>query len=350
MTVTYLTTQETEYAVGDAEAKKLWESRLLRDYYEKGFWQKLFGKDDRSIIQFDERFNKEAGDRVTFTLRAALTGDGIKGDSQLLENEEQLITYTQTADIDQIRNAVRSRGKVSDQRVPFSVREESKNALADWAAEYVMDKYVANILCGNTSFTFGQVATDPTSNRVLYGGAATSEGTIEADEKFDLGLIDKALVKAKVRSGAIPRIRKGKINGREMYVCIMHPYQARDLRAAAGDNTWIDIHKSVDARGEGSLIFDEALGMYNGVLLLQHDSIYTSSVFGAGGDVAGARALFLGAQSMRFCWARYWDWVEEYIDYKNKLGVATGAMFGLVKSVFNSEDFATITISTAAAA
>jgi hypothetical protein len=43
-------------------------------------------------------------------------------------------------------------------------------------------------------------------------------------------------------------------------------------------------------------------------------------------------------------------WVEELFDYENQLGVSAGLIFGLKKTVYNSTDFATIVMSSYAAA
>ena len=40
------------------------------------------------------------------------------------------------------------------------------------------------------------------------------------------------------------------------------------------------------------------------------------------------------------------SWYEEIDDYGNEKGISTGCIFGINKSVFNSEDFATIVISS----
>ncbi len=42
-------------------------------------------------------------------------------------------------------------------------------------------------------------------------------------------------------------------------------------------------------------------------------------------------------------------WREEEFDYGHELGVSCNCLIGMVKSVFNSEDFGAITISTYAA-
>ena len=43
------------------------------------------------------------------------------------------------------------------------------------------------------------------------------------------------------------------------------------------------------------------------------------------------------------------SWVEEYFDYQNQLGVSAGMIYGIKKTVFNSADFAVLTVSSYAA-
>ena len=45
-----------------------------------------------------------------------------------------------------------------------------------------------------------------------------------------------------------------------------------------------------------------------------------------------------------------YQWTEESFDYGNKLGVSVGAIWGLKKTVYNSADYATIVVSSYAAA
>ncbi len=58
-----------------------------------------------------------------------LSGAGVAGDGTLEGNEEALTTYSDNIFIDQLRHAVRSAGKMTEQRVPFSIREEARAGL-----------------------------------------------------------------------------------------------------------------------------------------------------------------------------------------------------------------------------
>ena len=60
--------------------------------------------------------------------------------------------YDDAVLINQLRHAVRSKGKMSEQRVPYSVREEARMGLTDWWADR-MDTAFMNQLGGNSNQT-----------------------------------------------------------------------------------------------------------------------------------------------------------------------------------------------------
>lgn len=137
----------TNYGVNANEAVKLWSRRLAREVLKATYIQKFIGEGDDSVIQLRNDTKKGPGDRVRVTLRMQLTGAGVTGDGTLEGNEESLTTYTDDFLINQLRHAVRSAGKMSEQRIPFSVREEAMSGLRDWWADRM-----------DTWFNYGPVA------------------------------------------------------------------------------------------------------------------------------------------------------------------------------------------------
>src|SRR3954468_19954219 len=93
------------------------------------------GRGGDNMVTYRDDLGSDAGDNITFGLRAQLTGAGVQGDGTLEGNEEALVTYTDNFKLDQLRHAVRSAGKMSEQRVPFNVRDEAKSGLTDWWAD-----------------------------------------------------------------------------------------------------------------------------------------------------------------------------------------------------------------------
>ena len=114
---------------------------------------------------------------------------------------------------------------------------------------------------------------------------------------------------------------------------------------------WADIQKAALTGGQlsGNPIFTGALGVYGSVVI--HESYRIPVIDSTGGSKIG-RAVLCGAQAAFMAFGRGYSnnrmsWSEELFDYGNQLGVEAGLIAGMKKTVYNSQDFATITISCA---
>jgi N4-gp56 family major capsid protein len=352
----------TDYGVNASEAVKLWSKALAREALKKTYVGKFIGQGSDSIIQEKTEMKKNAGDRVTFTLRMQLSGDGVTEGETLEGNEESLTTYTDNLYINELAHAVRSRSKVSRQRVPWSVREEAKDGLADWFAGR-MDTWFFNQICGytvaglSTKFTGLQAAIAPSSGNIIRAGALTTDQALQADstKTFDLTLIDKAVTLAKTMT---PLMRPVKVEGNDKYVMFLHPYQVFSLRTSTSTGQWLDIQKAALQGGAAakSPIYTGALGEYNGVVL--HEAFrVTQGVHSttSAAQTSVRRAVLCGAQAAVVGFGQgqgfeQWDWVEDEFDYEREFGVSALTIAGLKKTQFNSADFGTIVVATYAAA
>src|SRR6478736_4284507 len=343
----------TNYGPNDPLAVKLWSRRLFREALKATYFSKFMGEEDTNVLQVKTEMSKGPGDRVTIGLRMQLSAPGVLGDGTLEGNEEALVTYSDNIIIDQLRNAVRSQGQMSDQRIPFSVRDESYSGLRDWFAGR-LDQAWFNQLCGNTAqtdvrYTGNQAATAPSSGHILIQGQTTENALTSADT-FVLGLIDKAVALA---TTATPMIRPLLVNGQPMYVAFLHPYQVYSLRTNTASGQWLDIQKAAMTGGdvEDNPIFTGALGVYNNVILHSDYRIPNALVTAGTPKANTARAVFAGAQASIMAFGQKnsdqeMSWVEELFDYGNQLGVSAGMIYGMKKAVFNSTDFGTIVMST----
>lgn len=348
----------TEYGVNHPLAVKLWSRKLIREALKQTYVSKFMGKDSSSLVQIKEETSKSAGDRVTVGLRMQLTGAGVAGDSTLEGNEEALSTYNDNIFIDQLRHAVRSSGKMSEQRVPFSVREEARAGLTDWWADRI-DTWFFNQVAGNTGqadtrytgmqATIAPSTTSGNTRHLFSDGTHTTEASLSTTDVFQLSFIDRAVTTAKT---ATPLIRPLKVDGQDKYVMFLHPYQVYALRTDATSTriTWYQTQRAlVEGGAKSNGIYNGALGEYNGVIL--HESVRIPSV-----TANTRRAVLCGAQSALFAMGQNQtagdspNWYEELFDYGNQLGVSGGMICGLKKSVFNSIDFGTVVVSTRAVA
>lgn len=353
---------KTEYGVNHALAVKLWQKGLMAEVLKKTQVQAFVGSTSSSLVQVKSETARQAGDRVTFGLRMQLSGDGVEGDATLEGQEEALTTYADHVVIDQLRHAVRSGGRMSEQRVPFSVRAEARDGLADWWADRIDDCFF-NQICGytpanGTSRDGNNTIAAPDAAHQIWASGSSDEA-LTSSHRFSLSLLDRAVERAKTLS---PAIRPLKIGGKDHYVCFLHPYQVTDLRqdgAAAGG--WLDLQKAALQGGQvaDNPIFTGALGVYNGVILHEAQRVTPGVNSGSGAPEADVRrAVFCGAQAAAIAYGQNADgqgtarfsWVEEMFDYKNSLGVSAGSIFGIKKTRFNGADFGSIVISTYAVA
>ena len=70
------------------------------------------GTDENAMIQvIDELTEDERGSRAVITMVADTEGDGVAGDRTLEGNEEEIKSYDDVINIDQLRNAHRHKGR-----------------------------------------------------------------------------------------------------------------------------------------------------------------------------------------------------------------------------------------------
>lgn len=355
----------TEYGVNHPLAIKKWAPDLMKETLKKTYALQFMskGKDSLCTIKTDLT-DKEGGDRIRVGIRSQLQGGGVKGDNTLEGNEEALETFNQDVYIDQLRHAVRSKGKMSEQRVPFSVRAEGRDGLADWWSERI-DTWFFNQLCGNTGEAddryYGfNAPTAPDADHVSFGTSGSTTEAAMSDtysvvnnllvtSQFNVTAIDTAVEKAKLAKNALRPIN---INGRKHYVMFIHTYQVTSLRKYMTDGQWKDIQMAAIQGGKTSdnPIFTGALGMYNDVILHESTRIPASPT-----NSSVRRAVLCGAQALSMAFGRkfgknVFSWKEELFDYENQLGIAAGCQAGMVKTRFNGSDYGTVVVPTWAVA
>lgn len=347
----------TSFGAGHPLAQKLWSKKLYHDVIGNSYFGKFLGSSDNSLFQLKTEASKDAGDTIYTGLRVLLTGQGVQGDATLEGNEEALSTHRDALTLNQLRHAVRSSGKMSEQRVPFSVREECRMGLEDWWTER-MEVSVANQLCGNTNqadtrYTGNNATIAPT--RIVVAGNQTAEGSLSETTTHAIKMtdLDRAVARAKEPTTAgNPRIRPIKLNGKMYYVVFLHPYQIYQLRADASTaGNFFDVQK---AQLQGGKISDNPIltgaeFVYNQCIV--HEWNYIPNVASTVTNYTNyRRGVLCGAQALTVGFgqggsANKMDWNEEVFDYGNQLGVEAGMIFGVKKSMYNSVDFGTIVLS-----
>ena len=323
---------------------QMWYKTLFADVPDILFMTRFMGESANNVVQVIRDLQKGAGDRIHIGLSTKLSGSGITGDSELEGNEESISSYEETCIIDQLRNAVRLTGRMDEKKVAYNMRNDAKEKLKIWWAERI-DQEILDKMCGKTSSTFANTPDSPASDRNVWANDAGADASLTADEVMDTKVIDAAKQMAILANPKVKPIRlsEGMYKGTSVYVMIVHPYQATDLRK---DPVWNQAQRDANVRGDANPIISGALGMYNGVVVYQHEGIYAWA--GGAASAPIARAVLCGQQAAVMCTGKDDTWVEKSFDYGNKWGISAGRIFGVIKPMFNSLDYGVITATTAA--
>jgi len=369
----------TIIGVNDAKAVKRYSGKLTVETGVKSFFNsRLMGRGAtaETPIQVFSDLESDAGEQITYDLLAELTMAPVEGEDTLEGKEERQRFYTDTIYIDQARVGGNIGGRMTRKRTLHNLREKMLMQQSSWWARFydeLLFVYLSGargvndyLLKSDFSSFAGNSLKTPDSNHVVYGdnagSLATSDATITTSHKMTLAAIGRAKIKADVQGGGtsgIPYMLPCKVDGKEVHVMVMHKWQEDDLRASTATGDWLDLQKAAaGATGDNSHLFKDSLGMHRNVILQSHKNVVRFSTWGSGSNVAGARALFLGAQAgvvafgspgtgMRF------DWHEETRDNGDKVVITSSAILGVKKSTFTTEagqqDFGVFAVDTAAA-
>jgi N4-gp56 family major capsid protein len=369
----------------------LWQKELYQDVIDNLYFVKngMMGTEDNNIVQLKDDLMKSKGDTIRYGLTAKLSGAGVTGDGELEGNEEQISSYSDTISINKKRFAVRLDGKLEEQRAAYDLRMDAKNKLSIRMQEFIERQIFLKLAgIGNTALTdvngvtvSADVTWSNTPTVITNTDEATGYGARYLSAAYDPtsatgdnrtmapvhvltpGLISNLRVKAFL---ANPQIVPLKINGKNYYVLFIHPWQAMDLKNNA---LFRQTLQTSQVRGDDNPIFTGALGVWDGVIIHEHEYVpflnvnggLTNNFAGAAASISYnsngsipttgtqgiCRALLCGAQAIAFAKCQYENgWVEKDFDYRDKTGFATGLLGGIQKVTFNSKEYGVIALDT----
>lgn len=357
----------TNFAALTDEEKTVWARDTWSQARNMMFLNKFVGTGPDAMIQrITELTETERGARAVITLVRDLEGDGVAGDRTLEGNEEALQSDDEVINIDMLRHANRSEGKMATQKSVVRFRENSKDKLAYWLADRT-DQMAFLTLSGvaytkkndDTTRTgsdlpyleFANDVTAPSTNRYFvwdqtgFGVNNANTSLVAADVPTWDMLVE---LKAIAQEQYIKPIR-GEM-GMELYNVFMTP---RGVAALKRDSDFMAAWREAMPRAKENPLFKGADVIYvDGLAIHTYRHVYHSSTWGSGA-VRGQRVLLCGAQAMGFADIGDGEWVEKKFDYDNQPGISLGKIMGLKKPKFYSqhtattEDFGVICVDTA---
>ena len=314
-----------------------WAKELFSEAKKDTYFSRFFGGSS-SAIQVLSDLKAAKGKDITVGLKMKIEGDGITGDNTLAGNEVAIDTYSQTVTLDQLRQGVLSKGKMHNKKVLIDFRKEALDSLKIWFAE-TMEKDMIDTLSGVAStsagvatYTYGTDCTNLVWNDSGTGIATDNPSDLAVADVLTPEAISFMSAKAKMLS---PKMRPVRVGGKDYYLLIVHPETARELK---NNTVWQAAQQYAMPRGKDNPLFSGALGMWDGVVVHEHDMIQKMTV----NSLNANRNLFLGAQAGLVAFGGDHAWHEETVDRGNKLSVSAAIIYEMAKASFNSKDFGVI--------
>jgi len=323
---------DTTIATGDAVTVKRWDPKFVKQANKKIFFAAMTGKDENNIVQSKLDLTKGPGDRITMPLFPRFSGAGVQGDVDIEGNEEAITPQSDNVSIDFYAQAFRVGGLLTEQRSPDDLRRAAREQLSIWLGEKV-DQLGFDAIESNPTLIYSE-----NSDTLVKSGPTASVVAADLIEPHMASFLRHA---ANTQSPKIKRIKQG---GRDVFVLLMHPHCAYDMK---NDTTWQNFHRDADVRdAKDNYLFKSGMGTIDDVLLYEHENVAVATTWGSGA-VYGARNKFLGAQAMALAWARFPFLVEKRFQYGTKWGAMVGAVLGFRKLVYDSKDFGLAELRTA---
>ena len=333
---------------GRSLVKELIYEQGMKMYFSKMGQISTLEEGKQTLILRKKDLTKKNGEYVRVPFSPLLTEAPIIGDREAEGNEEEMDLYTQDVYIDQVRKPVRLKGDMDEKKSAYNLRMQAKHGIATYLSRFSEKDlfYKGSGLSTDTAeVKFANAPTAPSTYRNIWAGDSENVTDLTAADKMTVELISRAKVQATTEVSGVPVMPSLDLPNDVEFIMFMHPYQIYDLKR---DPEWNVNQREAQVRGVDNPIFRGSPGQHDGVLIVPHPFVQTYSDWGAG-TIAGARALFMGANAILLAEGRDAKWVEKSMDFDNKWSVCSGQIFGLQKTKFNSIDYSIVAVDTAAA-
>ena len=296
---------------------KLW-SKALEKEFEKRLWLKRYiGKSGFPAIVEKDELLENPGDTIWINKINLLQASGDLGTQHTLSGQEEKLSPSRVGLIPERKGNAICWPHIMTRKVPFDLKNESKDLLAYWAAEKLERMLLASAVTGGT---------------VIYAGTATSAGTITGTDVLTADAIKRAWA---ILSGNSAPSVDGAVGS---YIALTHGWAEADLmndpewlnavryrqekdRVAGSPfsgrfGTWMDVQVMSTALIEPTLNEDSPGTEYYETLVLGGRAL--ALAFGLGGE---------GMPRLR--------WLSKISDWQEQSGVGTD--FYVSTEILNSE-------------
>jgi len=314
----------TTIETGNALAPVIVQKKMFLETKKDSYFGKFFSTSGDMPVFEQTDFLKQKGEKMTFGIIPRLTGEAITGNTTAKGKEEKLTTYSFSVTLDRQRKPIMDDGALTRQRFVGDIPSTLQSSLTTWGAEYI-DQACMNALVASAT-------------NITYGGDATSiAGDLATGDVLTTALISKmkAVALTKRGSGETP-LKPVMVNGKKYLVLLVSNDVAVDLK---NDAAYLAAQTNAAERGSNNPLFTGMLGIWDGVVIHEHENVPVYSNGGPGGAVTYSICTLLGASALVWAWGERPNMVAEDQDYGEFKGYCWRMTSQVAKPVFNSKDF-----------
>lgn len=166
------------------------------------------------------------------------------------------------------------------QRTLHDLRDLAKTQEVGWwgrVFDQIIFMYMSGARGTNTDYIFpttytgfaNNSLTSPDTSHLVGGGLCTASNAMATSDTMSTLPIDRAVAYAEMMGGGgpayseVPQIQKCDIDGEEVFLMVMNPYQAFNLRRNTTSMDWADIQKAITMSvGRDNEFMKGGLGMW----------------------------------------------------------------------------------------
>ena len=331
----------TSFASGDPRTQTIWSKKVFVYAMQNMALTPLMGKGKNSLIQVEQKLEKEPGDTIVFKSKSPMSGAGQGDGGNTTGNEEALKRRNMSLVVHERAHSFVSDGPISEQRTDTNIREEGKDDLGDWYTEAFENDLItaaAGLYNENSSGAAIETINEsyPTKGRIYYGGQ-NAAGTLgnsgvtfgtAADPTADgdalltadatllnhvMGTLHLSAIRRRAIA-AVPRFRPvivrdlSKINPDDtrkgvqgpmvgkFHLVLLHPYQIKSIKAETGATGWAQLTGAAQVRGNLNPIFSGASFIWDSCIVWEYDRIPIRT--GAGSNTLAEGFLLNGTRTL----------------------------------------------------
>ena len=381
----------TSFGTSDPLTLKRWSAKTIEYALRNVVLFPLMGTSKNDAIYVLQELDREKGDSITVRSKNPMSGAGQGDGGTTTGNEEALLRRNMAIVVHERAHSFVSDGPISEKRTAVNIRQDGSEDLGEWFGEALENDLIASaagLYNENSSAANIETINEsyPTTGRIYYGGQSAAgvlgnsgvtyatDALLTAGTQTDnlMGTLHLSQIRRRFIA-CVPRprpvnirdesmlsaddIRKGvqgPLSGR-FYLCLLHPYQIKAIKAESGTTGWAVMTQNAQVRGNQNPIFSGAAFLWDGLVVWEYDRIPLRT--GAAGTTlaegfllnAGrtattdacanarsvARALMLGAQGLTFAWGQRLKWHEDVVDAR-KPKVVVDSIYGVKRTIFNA--------------